>query len=81
MIPNTHTRKQDAACRGVSAPRHYPEPLPCPFCGGVPRVVSDGPVAFVECQRTDCPANPSVTSAHIPDAIRQWNQRKGGNAS
>ena len=61
------------------ATRNFPEPMPCPFCGGRPRVGGDGAVSYVECQNSDCHSNPSVTAGIIPDAIHCWNQRKGGN--
>lgn len=72
-------RLEDRCCSG--APRNFPEPLPCPFCGGRPRVVSDGSISYVECQNSDCHSNPSVNAGIIPDAIRCWNIRKGGTSA
>lgn len=57
-------------------------PLPCPFCGGHPRVkVLDGPLTCgtVECQTPNCPASPITTLDRIAqdadEAIKNWNKR------
>lgn len=63
-------------------------PLPCPFCGGKPKVDRDSwtdgtPFYYVACMRKRCYAMPSVCTGDKDDgspaarrrAIRRWNKR------
>jgi len=65
-------------------------PLPCPFCGGLPKVYPKYPEtegnawAMVECDNEECPSQPSVLDdEEVADesidyftiAIKRWNTR------
>lgn len=46
--------------------------LPCPFCGGEPKVISGGPgCAYISC--TSCPAETGDGS--LPRIVAAWNTR------
>ena len=50
-------------------------PLPCPFCGKIPRV-SNGKV---KCMNADCKVQPKIKAWYFAgyeaDAIQDWNER------
>jgi len=64
-------------------------PLPCPFCGQQPNVrelvrgrVDDQPWWYVECikpRHEACPAFAYTGGPTLPEAIRRWNTRAGGD--
>ena len=54
------------------------KPLPCPFCGAVPKLSRRGsPFCFfmVMCQADECPANPAAEASNHDDAVARWNKR------
>lgn len=52
--------------------------LPCPFCGGQPKVEPSsrsGLFGGILCDNIDCPVNPCVPNRNKQQAIAAWNTR------
>lgn len=50
-------------------------PLPCPFCGQAPTVISETKLSRVGCDNPQCGVNPVVERFWIVTAIAMWNTR------
>lgn len=56
------------------------DPLPCPFCGGIPDIYQNNGWLMITCQG-DCEVSPSIeqegyTEEDSADIIERWNRRK-----
>jgi hypothetical protein len=51
--------------------------LPCPFCGGNPKVSVDAPndEIWIACESDSCEVTPAVSARTPQDVFARWNKR------
>lgn len=63
---------------GPGDPSVRTELLPCPFCGRLPRVITEFNRTLIYCYSSDCYIHPfvdSYSSAELLQAEEMWNRR------